>query len=184
MMKSASLVAILLAATCMAYAGDWKIVRGASKLEFTSTFEGSPVPGVFREFDVRVGFDDQRRAPESLQVVINVASADLAIPDVNKAIAGPEWFDFARFPKAEFQSTEIRRVAGNRYVARGTLVLKGVRQPVEVPFTWSRSPEGAMMDGELSLKRGAFAIGTGEWAAANVIGPDVQVKFHALLRGG
>ena len=49
----------------------------------------------------------------------------------------------------------MRRAEGNRYVARGTLSLKGVKQQVEVPFTWTGSADGATMEGELSVKRGA-----------------------------
>ena len=77
---------------------------------------------------------------------------------------------------------EVRRAEGNHYVARGTLSLKGVKQPAEVPFTWTASADGATMEGELTLKRGAFGIGAGEWAATDVIGADVKVKFKVKLR--
>jgi polyisoprenoid-binding protein YceI len=103
---------------------------------------------------------------------------------VNKAISGPEWFDYARFPQADFRATDIRRTDANRYVARGTLNLKGVQQPVEVPFTWTETGDVARLDGEFTVKRGAFGIGTGEWAATNVIGADVRLKFNVQLRKG
>ena len=93
-----------------------------------------------------------------------------------------DWFDLARFPQAEFRSTDIRRVDGNRYLARGTLNLKGVQQAVEVPFTWAAVRDGATMEGELSLKRGLFGIGRGEWAATDIIGADVRVRFRVVLR--
>ena len=86
------------------------------------------------------------------------------------------------FPQAEFHSTELRRTEGNRYLARGTLSLKGVKQPVDVPFAWTSTAEGAAMEGTLVLKRGAFKIGLGEWAATDVIGGDVEVKFKVKLR--
>jgi hypothetical protein len=40
------------------------------------------------------------------------------------------------------------------------------------------------MEGEFTVKRGAFGIGTGEWAASDVIGADVKVKFRVTLRKG
>jgi polyisoprenoid-binding protein YceI len=162
-------------------AADWKAVPAASKLEFFATFEGSPVPGAFKTFDARLSLDPEHPATGSLEVAIRVASADMGIADVNREIAGRTWFDYASFPQAEFRSIEMRRVAGDRYLARGTLTLKGVAQPVEVPFTFADAPGGAEMEGELTLKRVAFAIGTGEWAATNVIGPDVKVKFRVRL---
>jgi polyisoprenoid-binding protein YceI len=106
----------------------------------------------------------------------------MANADINKAIAGPEWFDFARYPQASFQSTEIRHVDGNRYLARGTLSLKGAQRPVDVPFTWAATGDAATMDGEFTVPRAGFGIGTGEWAATNVIGPDVKVRFRVRLR--
>jgi polyisoprenoid-binding protein YceI len=191
-MKGLACLAVLLAAGALqpARATDWKMDPSGSRLEFAATFEKTPATGVFREFDARLRFDPQKPAGSRLDVTIRVASADMASADINKAIAGPEWFDFARHPQAEFHATDIRRSQAkpqsnpqsSHYVARGTLALKGVQQPVEVLFTWSAAAEGATMEGEFSVKRGPFGIGTGEWAATDVIGPDVKVKFRLRLR--
>jgi len=177
------LPALLVALALPALAADWKMAPAESRLDFAATFEKAPAPGVFRKFDVRMRFDPAKPAGSTLDVTIDVPSADMTSADVNKAIAGPEWFDFARFPKAEFHSTDIRP-GGAGYVARGTLSLKGVQQPVDVPFTWKASADGGTLDGEFTVKRSAFSIGTGEWKATDVIGPDVKVKFHVLMRKG
>ena len=99
-----------------------------SKLEFVATFEKTAAPGVFREFDARLRFDPEKPEGSRLDVTVKVTSADMSSADVNSAIRGPEWFDFGRFPQAEFHSTEIRRAEANRYLARGTLSLKGQRK--------------------------------------------------------
>jgi len=164
-------------------AADWRMDPAGSRLEFTATFEKAPAPGVFKEFDSRLlRFDPEKPAGASLEVLVKVTSADMSIADVNKEIRGKDWLDYAGFPQAEFRSTDLRRVDGNRYAARGILSLKGVKQAVEVPFTWIPSGDGATMEGELVLKRGAFGIGLGEWAASDVIGADVKVKFRVKLR--
>jgi polyisoprenoid-binding protein YceI len=183
-MKKFVHVALLLAGTALqcAHAADWKIDAPASRLEFAATFEKTPAPGVFKQFDVQLNLDPEQAAGGRLDVIIKIASADMASADINRAIAGTEWFDFARFPQAEFHASDIRRTQASNYVARGTLALKGVQQPVEVPFTWSDSADGATMDGKFTVKRGPFGIGTGEWVATNVIGPDVKVTFHVRLR--
>ncbi|MBT2321124.1 YceI family protein [Variovorax paradoxus] len=187
-MKKLVCLAMLLASAALqlARAADWKMDPAGSRLEFAATFEKTPAPGVFKEFDVRLSFDPEKPADSRLDVTITVASADMASADINKAIAGAEWFDFARHPKAEFHATDIRRVQTNppssRYVARGALALKGVQQPVEVAFTWTAAADGATMEGGFTVQRGPFGIGTGEWAATDVIGPDVTVKFRVRLR--
>src|SRR5713101_4403314 len=161
---------------------DWKMDPAGSKLEFIATFEKTAAPGEFKEFDARLRFDPDKPAGSRLEVTVKVTSADMNVADVNKEIRGKDWFDYAAFPRAEFRSADLRRTEGNHYVARGTLSLKGVKQPVDVPFTWTASADGATMEGELTVKRGAFGIGTGEWAATDVIGADVQVKFKVKLR--
>ena len=167
----------------VAQAADWRMEPAGSRLEFAALFEKTTAPGVFREFDTRLRFDPDQPADSRLEVTVKVTSADMNSGDINSAIRGADWFDFVRFPQAEFRATDIRRVEANRnlYVARGTLTLKGMQQAVEVPFTWSplapaAGAKGAVanMEGELSLRRGAFGIGAGEWAATNVIGAEVR----------
>ena len=174
---------VLVAFAMPSLAADWRMDAAASRLEFVATFEKNPAPGVFKSFDVKTSFDPEKPAGGRLDVEIQVTSADMSIREVNAAIRGPEWFDFVRFPRAEFRSSEIRSAAAGRFVARGTLTLKGVQRPVEVPFTWRGSGDSAILEGELSVPRAAFGIGTGEWAATDVIGPEVKIRFKvALLR--
>jgi polyisoprenoid-binding protein YceI len=173
---------LLLAAASPARAAEWRMDPAGSRLDFTAAFETAAAPGVFREFDVRMRFDADKPADGRLEVTVAVKSADMNSADVNKAIAGPEWFDYARFPQAEFVATDIRGTGAGRYLARGVLTLKGVPQPVEVPFTWAETGDAARIEGELVVKRGAFGIGTGEWAATRVIGADVKIRFGVRLR--
>jgi polyisoprenoid-binding protein YceI len=182
-MRNAAFVLLLLAAAIQsAHGADWKMNLPASKLEFVASFEKTAAPGVFKDFDARIRFDAGKPEGGQIDVTIRTASADMSSADINKAIGGPEWFDFARYPQAVFQAAEIRRVDASHFVARGTLTLKGVRQAAEVPFVWTNAADAATMEGELTLQRAAFGIGTGEWSATNVIGADVKVRFKLKLR--
>lgn len=183
MIRPSLLVSTLLVATFhWAQAAEWKMDAAASRLEFVATFEKAAAPGVFREFDARMRFDADKPTEGRLDVMIVVRSADMNSTDVNQAIAGADWFDFARFPQAEFHATDISRTDSGRYLARGMLKVKGVQQPVEVPFSWDETGDGARLDGEFVVKRSAFGIGTGEWAVTSVIGADVKVKFSVRMR--
>jgi polyisoprenoid-binding protein YceI len=185
MIRSLSLAAVFLVATANpARAADWRIDTGTSRLEFSAMFEKTAAPGVFREFDTRMRFDADTPAGSRLDVTIAMKSADMNSADVNDAIRGAEWFDFARFPQAQFHAVDIRRAGAGRYLARGTLDLKGVQQSVDVPFTWTETGDVARMDGEFAVKRGDFGIGTGAWAASSVIGAEVTIKFRVTLRKG
>jgi polyisoprenoid-binding protein YceI len=176
-------LALSLAMTGQALAADWKMEPAQSRLEYTATFEKNAAPGVFKEFDTRLArFDPDKPEAAKLDVTVKITSADMKSGDVNRAIRGPEWFDFVRFPQAEFHAEDIRRVGPGRYLARGVLSLKGAKKELEVPFTWQESADAATMEGELNVERLQFGIGTGEWADGKTIGLGVRVKFNVRLR--
>ena len=175
-----------------ARAAEWTLdPTPGSRLEFIATFQKKPAPGVFKDFDLRLTFHPEDPVGGQLDVRIRVASADMANTALNQAIAGKEWFDFTRYPQAQFHATDIQRLPGNalagHYLARGILSLKGVQQPVALPFTWNATGSNATgssatLEGQFITQRAAFGIGTGEWAATDDIGPDVTVKFRVQLR--
>lgn len=186
-MTSRSLASCIVAAVALVHgaasaAADWRMDPAASSLAFVARFEKAPAPGVFKSFDARVTLDGERPVDGKIEITVTVASADMANADVNREIRGPDWFDVARFPLARFRSSGVRPMAGTRFVAVGTLELKGVTRPVEVPFDWSQSGDTASMEGELTLARAAFGIGLGEWARTDVIGPDVEIRFKLRMR--
>jgi len=182
-MKPPCILALAFLASGHALAADWKMDPAPSRLEFVATFEKTAAPGVFKEFDTRLErFEPDKPEAATLDVTVKVTSADMKNGDVNRAIRGPEWFDFARFPQALFRAEDIRRVAPGRYLARGVLSLKGMKKDLEVPFTWQESANAATMEGELNVERLQFGIGTGEWADGKTIGLGVRVKFNVRLR--
>jgi len=174
--------ALIFLAAFPAQAADWRMDAASSRLEFIVSYEKATAPGLFKEFDTRLSFDPDKPAGSTLEVTVNIGSADMKSGDINKAIRMADWFDSARFPKAEFRSMDIRKIDANRYLARGVLNLKGVQQAVEVPFSWAAARDGASMEGELTVRRSLFGIGRGEWAATDVIGGDVKVRFRVALR--
>lgn len=183
-MKRALVFALagLVMLACPALAADWGKQAATSKLEIGITFEGTTAPGEFKVFDTHLHLDPASPVDNLLDVTIDATSLDMNSADVNAAIGGVEWFDFAHFPRAQFHATQISKVAGNRYLARGTLELKGVKQAVDVPFTWTEAPDTARMEGQLVVERRVFGIGTGEWSATTVIGPGVTIKFNVQLK--
>jgi polyisoprenoid-binding protein YceI len=181
--RAAWLLALSALASGPVLAADWKLDPAPSRLEFVATFEKNAAPGVFKEFDARLArFEPDKPEGAKLEVTVKVTSADMKSGDVNREIRGPEWFDYARFPNAEFRADDIRRVAPGRYLARGQLSLKGVKKELEVPFTWQQSADAATIQGELNIERLQFGIGTGEWANGSTIGLGVRVKFNVRLR--
>ena len=51
------LAVLLLAAALPAAAAEWRMDATASRLDFAASFERTPAPGVFKQFDTRLAFD-------------------------------------------------------------------------------------------------------------------------------
>jgi polyisoprenoid-binding protein YceI len=160
----------------------WQFDPAASRLEFVASFERAAVPGRFTEFAVELAATPRPPAGADLAVTIQLASANFESGEVTAAVKDAAWFDAARFPTARFEAKAIRHLEGDRYAARGTLDLKGVRRELEVPFRWQEAADGANMDGEFSVTRGWFGIGTGRFEATAEVGAEVVVRFHVCLR--
>ena len=164
------------------HAANWTMNPATSELGFTATVENSQASGVFRKFNASVEFDPDRPAESRIDVTVAVSSADMISDDVNKAIRGPDWFDAERFPVAEFHSTDVRAAGSNGYVVVGTLKIKDIAKPIEVPLSWKREGDAAIVNGEFTIDRAAFKIGLGEWTSTKVVEAAVKVKFTVRLR--
>ncbi len=179
MMRFASLLVSILAASG-ALAEQWQM-QDEGTLLFEPTWEGEVVPGRFESFDVQFDTGDGGVAGARLHVTVSLESADMDDPDINEAIAGAEWFAVAAHPVATFASESIEATGEGAYLASGHLELKGVRLPVNVPFSWSESGDRAAMKGELVIDRTRFDVGSGEWATGDTIGTGVTVRFDLVL---
>ena len=166
----------------LTWAQSWINDPAQSRLAFEARWEGSPVPGEFRRFEVRLQADPGSGAPTSLEVRVEVPSLATDLPDVDAALAEPEWFDFARHPEARYRAEDIQSLGPGRYRAAGELSLKGVSRPLPLEFAWEVNPAGARLNGDLVLDRSAFGIGSGDWAAPEPIALEVQVRFDLGLQ--
>jgi polyisoprenoid-binding protein YceI len=162
----------------------WSIDPARSRLEFTTTYESEAIQGVFKRFDTRLVFDPQQLSGSELEVTVDVTSADMDSQDVNEAIQDKDWFSVSRHPKASFTSTTFESAGPDRYLATGTLTVKGISREVTVPFRWSSSGDRGRMEGTVTLDRRDFGVGEGEWATGDVIGVSVEVRFDVALTRG
>ena len=176
-MKYFVLTLCLLSQPC--FPSDWQSQTADSKLAFSVNLEQQPISGLFEQFLVAY-----KTAPDTtplqLTVTVDVASANMSNSDINEAIQESDWFDASHYPQAKFTSSVIEKDLDGNFIANGTLQLKGVKQPVIVPFTWKPvvGQSGAMlMTGQVVLNRLDFLIGTGDWASDDEIGLSVTVDF-------
>jgi len=165
----------------VASAGQWTVDPASSHLGFVGTWEGTPFEGVFHQFQADIDFDPGSLESSRFDVRVAVGSADTQSSDRDAELVGPTWLGAQAHPEARFDTTGFRTVGPGRYVAQGTLTLKGISRPLSLPFTWHSQGQGAMLDTEVVLRRTDFRVGEGEWASGETIGLDVRVMGHLSL---
>lgn len=153
----------------------------ASKSTISSTGKqlGVAVTGAFKKFSGDVTFNPAQPATGSAKIDVDVASYDMGMPDYNKNLLTPEWFDAAKFPKATFRSTSIKG-SGSNFTVTGQFTLKGKVQNVSFPVVVKTVGATQVFDGTLTVKRTAFGVGSGDWADTSVVADDVAIKFHIV----
>jgi polyisoprenoid-binding protein YceI len=150
MKKLFLLFAALLATASMAVAADtYNIDPAHSSANFTVKHMGiSTVHGRFSDVSGTIVFD--AAAPEKSSVVATIKAASINTDNAtrDKHLNSPDFFDTAKFPEIRFQSTSVRKVGEDKYVAVGNLTIKDVSKQVEIPFTLA---SGKGMKGEARL---------------------------------
>ena len=78
----------------------------------------------------------------SAHVWVDLASIDTADPERDAHVCSPEFFDVAQFPRAEFESTDVR-IEDERVIIEGRLALHGAVCDVELHAVLGPSSFGA-----------------------------------------
>jgi cytochrome b561/polyisoprenoid-binding protein YceI len=154
----------------------WTVRKGGA-LGFSTTWSGQPIEGRFARWTADVVFSPIVLEGSRLVVSVELTSVSLGDAQRDSAILGEDWFDTPAHPKATFTATRFRKTGEGRFVALGTLDLRGVKRPLALPFALKVDGDVARVRGVIDLDRTAFGIGQGEWAATGAIPAQVKVNF-------
>ena len=177
-LTAAALVAMMSATPV--FAADYVQAPG-STLAFASRYDGEVFTGRFSEFATKLSFDPARPEAGKLDVTIGLASADTGNADRDSTLKTAEFFDVAKFAQARYSATGFRKLADGRYVADGTLELRGVRKPVTLTFAWTGGAQ-PVLEGKAVVKRLEFGVGGGDWADTSVIPDEVNISTRVALK--
>jgi polyisoprenoid-binding protein YceI len=178
-----SLSLAMLAAVPLAAQAEQQLVPAQSEIQFVSRQMGVPVEGRFKSFDAKLVFDPAKPASSSIAFSVDTGSATLGVRETDAELPKADWFNVAKFPKATFQSTAVKRLQGNQFEVTGKLSIKGVSSDVVVPVTLAQSGAQTTATGSFAIKRLIFRIGDNEWSDTSMVADPVQVKFKLTLTG-
>ncbi|MBP6878035.1 MAG: YceI family protein [Phenylobacterium sp.] len=155
----------------------WKVDAG-STLGFATAWGGVAIEGRFDRWNADILFSPQALDKSKVAVSIDLASAVSGDAQRDESLQGADWFDTAEHPKATFTATRFEKTGENRYVAHGTLALRGANHPLRLPFTLKIEGDKARVSGVTSLDRTAFGVGQGEWKNTDQIPAEVKVSVN------
>ncbi|KMK67016.1 cytochrome b/b6 domain-containing protein [Puniceibacterium sp. IMCC21224] len=136
--------------------GNWHVEDGTLALSVRQF--GSEVTGQFADWTADIRFTQQDAPGKTGTVSVTVAIGSLTLGSVSAQAMGPDFFDADQFPTATFTADLIKSADG--YVTDGILRLKGAEVPVSLPFQLHIDGDTAAMQGQVSLDRRDFAVGT------------------------
>ena len=184
MKKLILLFAAMLATSSLALAADTYKIDGAhSSANFTVKHMGiSTVHGRFTDVSGTILYDEKAPENSSVTAVIKTASVNTDNATRDKHLNTPDFFDTAKYPEIKFQSTSIRKVGGDKYVAVGNLTIKDVTKQVEIPFTLAagRGAKGEPrlgVEGTLGINRFDYHVSFDP--TGMVVSKDINIELSA-----
>ena len=146
----------------------WIILPDQSRITFKAQVQGEDFEGAFYEFDGDIVFDPENLVTAHADIRVKIASVSTGSKERDQYIVMPAWLDAESFPESRFVTSKIEKTGENHYNAFSELTLHGVSLPVEFPFSLiiSKDENGdkqAQMQGDFTINRLDFGVGTGEW---------------------
>jgi len=111
--------------------------------------------------------DEANPNNSKVNAVIQTDAIVTAIPELDKHLKGPLFFDVIKFPIAKFVSDKVEKTGKNKAFVYGTLTLHGVSKPVKLLVTLNKIGKNPVSDkmsvgftATTKIKRSDFGITT------------------------
>jgi len=134
---------------------EWNVQDGA--IGITVKQLGADVRGEFGTWTAQIAFDESVTDGKAGDVTVEIAIASLSLGSVTAQALGADYFNADAFPTAVFAADILVSDAG--YVADGVLSLRGVEQPISLPFALALDGDTATIEGATMLNRQSYGIG-------------------------
>lgn len=124
--------------------------------------------------------------PAATKVDVTIAVADLAVTSAPFAnhLKSDQIFDATKYPTAQFVSTAVKPLGGNKATITGNLTIKGVTKPVTLDATFIGAGNNPMnkklnfgFGASATIKRSDFGLGI----ALPIVSDEVKLHIHAAF---
>jgi len=149
-----------------------------SKIEFTASKVTGHHNGSFEKFNGEIQHVDNDPTKGRVTITIDMSSVKTDTPKLTEHLKTPDFFDVAKFPQAQFVSTEIKPGGerGASHTITGNLTMHGITKAVSFPATIAVTPDTATVDSNFAINRKDFGINFAG-ATDDLIRDEVVLKF-------
>lgn len=162
---------------------SWNADPNHSRLAFTITHTGiNDITGTFDQFNAVIVSDRPDFSDAKITLSTDVTSVNTRVEKRDNHLRSADFFEVEKYPKMTFESSSIKKIAGNMYALKGNLTLHGITKPITVTMIYrgtNTKPDdktvqtaGIQIIG--TLKRSDFGIG-GSFPAP-MLSDEVQIK--------
>lgn len=133
---------LILIAAAPVRADIWTIDKSASEVRFSYGHFGlSRQGGRFRDISGRLDFTPTDPESGRVEVALKAAAVSTGVPELDRLLRSPDFFDAARYPVITFTGSEVRRTGEKTGQVAGNLTMLGVTRPVTLDVTWNFTGE-------------------------------------------
>ncbi len=160
-------------------AADYKN-DAASTLSFEWNYEGDGYVGRFQKFDAMIQFDPESLDISKFDVTIDLTSVSSDSDESDDVLKSEDFFSTDVTPNARYEATTFKALGDNKFVAEGTLTLRGISTPVPLNFTWTPGAKPTLT-GTATIMRLAFNVGSKDWSDTEALPDEVKVSTTLTL---
>ena len=174
---------VLTGQTVLAAARSWELDTVHSNFYFRVGHIFSIVNGQFNDFSGELKFDPDNLAESRFFFEIKTDSVDTNVAKRDKHLQSGDFFDSGSFPLMIFESVKITDVGNNVYEVSGKFTVKGETYDLTLPLTLAgvkdhpavKDKEVIGFNGELTIDRLAYKVGTGKFHEMGLVGKEVEI---------
>jgi polyisoprenoid-binding protein YceI len=152
----------------------WTIQPGGT-LAFSVGNGSDTIGAQFATWGGTINFDPDNPGTAAIHIDVDLTSAALADSFKEGLVQGDEFFGTAATPTATYESQSVEAQPDGRFLAHGTLSLRGMAMPQDIEFRLSGSGNQRHVEGSAAVDRLGYGIGTG--SHGNGLDNSVAVNF-------
>lgn len=164
-------------------ATSWEVDEAHAYIYFTIEHIFSKVRGHFEDFSAEIYFDPDNLDESSFFFKIEVDSIDTYLGKRDRHLRSEDFFDEDEYPTITFKSNKVTAAVDSVYNVDGVLTIKGKEYDFRLPLTLAgvgdhpmvKGAKVAGFNGEITLDRLEYGVGSGKYYEMGVVGKDVEL---------